>query len=59
MAASGDFRWPPMGRFPWPPSRDASVELINRWFRAKSTLAARVARYRFASRGVRTASGMA
>jgi hypothetical protein len=20
MAASGDFQWPPMGRFPWPPS---------------------------------------
>jgi hypothetical protein len=20
MAASGDFQWPPMGRFSWPPS---------------------------------------
>jgi hypothetical protein len=21
MAASGEIQWPPMGRFPWPPSR--------------------------------------
>jgi hypothetical protein len=30
VAASGDFQWPPTGRFPWPPSRPDCLDLLIR-----------------------------
>jgi hypothetical protein len=42
VAASGDFRWPPMGRFPWPPSsndelvRSFEEEELGNWLPAKA-----------------------
>src|ERR1035437_8320998 len=38
MAISGDFRWPPVGRFPWPPS-GSNVEALHRHRNASPGLA--------------------